>query len=112
MKNKKTPDIWAQAGEKKAVADCGCYIENRPDGPAFYRCAGCSAAVKAKAEGWDIPDTEAIRRGAMLADVLYLKKIRGGDDAGRYRTRWGTKSALGLYLTLKRITEGDFPKEA
>lgn len=60
---------------------------------------------QAKAEGWDIPDAEAIRRGAMLADVLYLKKIKSGHEEGRYKTRWGTKTALGLYLTLKRITE-------
>jgi hypothetical protein len=43
---------------------------------------------------------EKTRRGALLAGILGVKYIR---REARYRTEWGTKTALGLYETAKRI---------
>ena len=40
--------------------------------------------------------------GVYLANTLGLKKIRG---TIRYQTAWGDKTALGLYLTVKRIID-------
>lgn len=48
-------------------------------------------------------EQEATRRGELLAEVLHLRLIRSGSDAGRYQTTWGTKTALGLYRTVERI---------
>lgn len=45
-----------------------------------------------------IDEAEQIRRGELLAETLQLKK-----KAGRYLTTWGDKTALGLFLTVKRI---------
>jgi len=47
-------------------------------------------------------EKEQIRRGDLLAGILKVPYIR--KDA-RYKTQWGTKTALGLYLTAKRIIE-------
>lgn len=44
------PYIWAQEDEKIAKADCGCRIEVRDDGPAFYRCLNCVRAVNSHDE--------------------------------------------------------------
>ena len=45
---------------------------------------------------------EDTRRGELLAELLLLKKKR---DNGRYNTSWGDKTALGLFLSVKRIIE-------
>jgi len=47
-----------------------------------------------------LTDKQAAEAGAALAELLYLKKER---KSGRYRTTWGTKSALGLYRTIERF---------
>jgi len=39
--------------------------------------------------------------GELLANLLHLKK----NDKGRYDTAWGDKTALGLYLTIKRVID-------
>lgn len=49
-----------------------------------------------------ITEDEMIRRGENLAQILCLKKV-----GVFYRTEWGDKTALGLYLTVKRIMEDD-----
>lgn len=67
--------------------------------------------LQAGADMYDkLTEEEEARRGEALAEVLNLKKIRGGHDAGRYPTTWGTKTALGLYRTTRRIITND--KEA
>ena len=51
-----------------------------------------------------------IRRGRMIAKVLNLdeKHFYAEDDESiRYETLWGTKTALGLYETVKRILEDE-----
>jgi len=53
-------------------------------------------------------EQEQIKIGQQLADILYLKfdpKYRKGTDV-RYMTSWGNKTALGLYMTVKRILDG------
>lgn len=47
------------------------------------------------------PEKEEKRRGQLLADILMLKL----NAEKRYSTTWGTKSALGLYRSVKRIIE-------
>lgn len=49
----------------------------------------------------DIPETEKIERGELIAEILMLKK----DKDNRYKTTWGTKTALGLYRTMERIVK-------
>ena len=51
------------------------------------------------------PDAaEQARRGELIAETLGLRK---GKD-GRYKTTWGTKTPLGLYLTVARlVAEGE-----
>jgi len=41
--------------------------------------------------------------GNCIAQLLMLKKIKRGEQAGRYDTAWGTKTDLGLYLCVQRI---------
>ena len=53
-------------------------------------------------KGKPINEAEETRRGQMLADVLDLPH---STEPGRYRTEWGSKTALGLYRTVKRIIE-------
>ena len=57
----------------------------------------------------EILDQEKIKRGRLIATVLNLKTnpaYYGDDDNNvRYDTTWGTKTALGLYETVKRIIE-------
>lgn len=53
-------------------------------------------------------EAEEERIGVEIAEMLYLKPItaRTADNTneiGRYRTAYGTKTALGLYRTLKAI---------
>ncbi len=48
---------------------------------------------------------DKIDLGLEIIDLLSLKVIRSGPDKGRVRTTGGTKTPLGLYLTLKRITD-------
>ena len=50
-----------------------------------------------------IAEEEERRRGQMLADALKLKK--DPDYKDRYETAWGTKTALGLFRTIKDIIE-------
>lgn len=49
-------------------------------------------------------EAEQAMRGDLLASVLGLKKKRSN---GRYDTSWGDKTALGLFLTVQRIIEGE-----
>lgn len=50
-----------------------------------------------------LTEQEEIRRGELLAEVLHLRPIRIGEETGRYRTTWGSKTALGLFRTVERI---------
>ena len=43
--------------------------------------------------------------GEVIAQALYLKKDRIYPD--RYKTDWGTKTALGLFRTLRHIIEAE-----
>lgn len=48
-----------------------------------------------------LTEAEEIRRGQLMAEILGLR-----ENANRqYRTQWGTKTALGLFRTMKRIVE-------
>lgn len=51
-----------------------------------------------------LTEAEQTMRGDLLASVLGLKKKRSN---GRYDTSWGDKTALGLFLTVQRIIEGE-----
>lgn len=42
-------------------------------------------------------------QGKQWADILMLKKSPEHND--RYLTSWGDKTALGIYLTIKRLVE-------
>lgn len=50
-----------------------------------------------------LTEAEETRRGEMLAQLLGLRRIRSGADAGRFRTEEGTKTALGLFRTVARV---------
>lgn len=51
-------------------------------------------------------EEEERRRGQMIVDILGLRKVKDGSGpTPNYRTAWGTKTALGLYRTVKRIIE-------
>lgn len=56
---------------------------------------------------WDIsndPDeTEETKRGALLAEVLGLKRDKR--NKAHWATSWGSKTDLGLFQTVKRIIE-------
>ena len=43
------------------------------------------------------------KQGKQWADILMLKRSREYND--RYLTSWGDKTALGVYLTIKRLVE-------
>ena len=47
-----------------------------------------------------------IKLGEQLADILQLKEADGFYSEKRYKTTWGTKTALGIYETAKRILGG------
>ncbi len=49
----------------------------------------------------DLCEQEQIRRGELIAEVLNLKRDREHRD--RYCTTWGTKTAMGLFLTIERL---------
>jgi len=49
---------------------------------------------------------EKIFRGERLADILDLEEVDNWHTEILYKTTWGTKSALRLYETVKRILEG------
>jgi hypothetical protein len=51
----------------------------------------------------DLTD-ECIRKGELIVELLGLQPLRGYEDP-RYDTSAGTKTALGLYNTIKRIIE-------
>ena len=48
---------------------------------------------------------EANDKGELIAYMLGLKKIKRGEQAGRYDTTWGTKTPTGLYNCMVRIVE-------
>lgn len=50
-------------------------------------------------------ESEAKRRGEMIANVLGLKWIHSFEGGPRVMTDWGSKTAMGLYETMKRIVE-------
>lgn len=56
-----------------------------------------------------LTESEETKRGELLAQVLELKpcKLDNGErlDPPRYHTKWGTKTALGLFRTVARIVE-------
>ena len=43
--------------------------------------------------------------GKCIAEFLDLRRIEKGEFTGQYKTTWGTKTDLGLYLCIKRILE-------
>ena len=47
-------------------------------------------------------EEDKIKIGEKLAEVMQLKEVKGYYPA-RYKTTWGTKTARGLYETIKRI---------
>ena len=51
----------------------------------------------------ELTTEEEIRRGKLIAEVMQLKKSK--DYSDRYFTSWGTKSAAGVYYTVKRLLE-------
>ena len=62
----------------------------------------------------DISEEEETRRGEILVSLLNLKPIRPpepGSDAPRYRTEWGSKTALGLFRTVDGIITGELPRD-
>lgn len=67
----------------------------------FYKTLKEYLTVKVET-GRLIAEKEQIRRGDLLAGILKVPYIR---KEARYKTEWGTKTALGLYLTAKRIIE-------
>ena len=52
--------------------------------------------------GQNLPEAEQQRRGLLIAETLQLKKKRVN---GRFDTAWGDKTAIGLFLTVKRIID-------
>lgn len=52
----------------------------------------------------DIPIDVQIERGKRLAEILQLKKDSKFED--RYKTEWGSKTALGLFHTVHAIING------
>lgn len=48
--------------------------------------------------------------GNCIAQMLGLKMAVRGEQKGRYKTAWGTKTDLGLYLTIKRIIDEELTK--
>ena len=48
-----------------------------------------------------ISEDEAKNRGILIADMMGLKHPKGHPD--RYHTAWGTKTALGVFLSVKRL---------
>lgn len=54
-----------------------------------------------------ISEEEENKRGAILRECLLLRRTREHRD--RVNTTWGTKTDLGLFRTVKRIIEGDYP---
>ncbi len=48
-----------------------------------------------------LTETEQVRRGDLLAEVLKLKHDRYYED--RWQTTWGTKTSLGLFRMIERI---------
>lgn len=57
----------------------------------------------------ELSEGEMIMRGMQIAEICGLKRHPDYSDAGqrgdRYITTWGTKTALGLYLTMKRLVD-------
>lgn len=60
----------------------------------------------------ELTEAEEAKRGAVLASMLNLKEAKQTTahgvlpfDPPRYSTEWGTKTALGLFRTIKRIVE-------
>jgi len=51
---------------------------------------------------------DKIRAGQELATVLCLKREPKRKDEPRYITTWGNKTALGLYLTVENIINGNY----
>ena len=51
----------------------------------------------------EIDETEEMRRGLMLCEVLNIR--RDSTERERYATLWGTKTALGIFRTVKRIID-------
>lgn len=107
-----TPGEWQvfdHGGEGVCAREGGsqtevCYSPFKPNDAAFIALARNMAPgiIEMLEIIENKPDeAEQMRRGEMLADVLGLNR----DRDGRYRTAWGTKTSLGLYLTVQRITE-------
>ncbi len=50
-----------------------------------------------------LTEAEEARRGALLAQILKLRRDREYPD--RWQTEWGTKTNLGLFRIVVRIVE-------
>lgn len=51
-----------------------------------------------------LTEAEEARRGALLAQMLNLKR---SPEKDRWLTQWGTKTDLGLYRSIKRIINAE-----
>jgi len=50
-----------------------------------------------------LTEQQETERGQLIADVLKLRRYPTERD--RYATEWGSKTALGVFRTVKRIIE-------
>lgn len=51
----------------------------------------------------ELTEAEEARRGALLAEILQLKRQRKAPHP--WNTTWGTKTDLGLFRTIARIVQ-------
>ena len=51
----------------------------------------------------EVKNAKEFDTGKKWAEILGLKK----NKEGRYNTSWGTKTALGIYLVIKRLVKED-----
>jgi hypothetical protein len=80
-------------------------------------CVGCEGERKEAQEEEGVEEGRLVQISGTLNDdqfetlgegfisLLDLKKIRSGNDAGRVRTTWGTKTPQGLAKTVLRVVE-------
>lgn len=73
---------------------------------------GLVTASKAIQMKTKIDEQEEARRGRLLTEMLFLREAKIASptskrlvsyDPPRYATKWGTKTALGLYRSIERI---------
>lgn len=83
-----------KAAEAAAIAQADAALNN----------AGLPTYSAVCAEPTDADDDRA---GLAIIEALNLPAIRYGDQAGRYRTLYGTKTPAGLARFLRRILAGE-----